>query len=175
MIIFAKFYIGLIMGMVIMGGGILLVHLLFWRNKKKNKDKIHVFSEKEKEVIKITSKTHTVPTFPTLWANELMKQKEAQLMEAIKDNLGKKGNNMKNESHDSIFIRNVQRGIDKGIITVTDDNAKITYHCKRDYSTSFRNPEEKVRASYFTELVLDYNYPIKNIDVEVVLLHQKWE
>ena len=76
---------------------------------------------------------------------------------------------MTKENHDSIFMRNIQRGIDKGIITITDDSSKITYHCKRDYSTSFKNPEEKVRASYFSELVLDYDYPTKNIDIEVIV------
>lgn len=76
---------------------------------------------------------------------------------------------MANDNHDSIFTRNVQRGIDKGIITVTGDGSKITYHCKREYTTSFKNPEEKVRASYFCELVLDYDYPIKNIDIEVTV------
>ncbi|GIW68043.1 MAG: hypothetical protein KatS3mg096_911 [Candidatus Parcubacteria bacterium] len=73
------------------------------------------------------------------------------------------------ENHNSIFMKNLQRGIDKGIITVTSDDSKITYHCKRDYTTSFKNPEEKVRASYFVELVLDYNYPPKNIDIEVTV------
>ncbi len=73
------------------------------------------------------------------------------------------------ENHESIFLKNVQRGIDKGIIEVTSDGSKITYHCKREYSTSFKNPEEKVRGSYFCELVLDYDYPTKNIDVEVIV------
>ncbi len=73
------------------------------------------------------------------------------------------------ENHDSIFMKNIQRGIEKGIITVTSDGSRITYHCKRDYTTSFKNPEEKVRASYFVELVLDYNYPPKNIDIEVIV------
>jgi len=76
---------------------------------------------------------------------------------------------MSKDNHDSIFQRNIQRGIDKGIITVAIDGSKITYHCKRDYSTSFKNPEEKVRASYFCELVLDYDYPTKNIDIEVIV------
>ena len=47
------------------------------------------------------------------------------------------------------IMRNIQRGIDKGIIKVESDGSKVTYFCKRDYSTSFKNPEEKVRASYF--------------------------
>lgn len=76
---------------------------------------------------------------------------------------------MTKDNHDSIFMRNIQRGIDKGIIKVESDDSKITYFCKRDYSTSFRNPEEKVRASYFCELVLDYDYSTKNIDIEVTV------
>jgi len=76
---------------------------------------------------------------------------------------------MNEDNHDSIFQRNIQRGIDKGIIKIERDGSKITYFCKRDYSTSFKNPEEKVRASYFCELVLDYSYPPKNIDIEVIV------
>lgn len=76
---------------------------------------------------------------------------------------------MSKDNHDSIFQKNIQRGMDKGIITVASDGSKITYHCKRDYSASFKNPEEKVRASYFCELVLDYDYPTKNIDIEVTV------
>ena len=73
------------------------------------------------------------------------------------------------ENYDSVFMENIQKGIKKGIITVTSNGSKITYHCKRDYTTSFKNPEEKVRASYFVELVLDYNYSPKNIDIEVIV------
>src|SRR3989338_533496 len=76
---------------------------------------------------------------------------------------------MNKDNHDSIFQRNIQRGIDRGIIKVESDGSKITYHCKRDYSTSFKNPEEKIRASYFCELVLDYDYSTKNIDIEVIV------
>ena len=73
------------------------------------------------------------------------------------------------EGQGSIFSRSIQRGIEKGLIVITPDEAKITYHCFRDYTTGFKNPEEKVRASYFTELILDYSYPEKRIDFEVVV------
>lgn len=73
------------------------------------------------------------------------------------------------EQQESIFMRNIQRGIDKGIIFFSSDQSKITYHCSRDYTTSFKNPEEKVRASYFVELILDYDYPQKKIDFEVIV------
>ena len=77
--------------------------------------------------------------------------------------------NMKNDNEDSLFEKNRQRGIEKEYISLSADRKKITYHCSRDYTTSFKNPEEKVRASYFAELVLDYNYPTKRIDFEVTI------
>lgn len=68
---------------------------------------------------------------------------------------------------DSIFYENITRGIDNKLISFSDDGNKIIYNCSRTYSTSFKNPEEKVRASYFVELVLDYQYPKEKIDIEV--------
>ena len=73
------------------------------------------------------------------------------------------------EAQESIFMRNIQRGIDKKIISLSSDQAKITYHCSRNYTTGFKNPEEKVRGSYFAELVLDYNYSPDRIDFEVIV------
>ena len=74
-----------------------------------------------------------------------------------------------NNDKSSIFLQNTERGKQEGLITLTDDNARITYHCSREYSTSFKNPEETVRASYFVELVLDYQYPKNQIDIEVTV------
>ena len=76
---------------------------------------------------------------------------------------------MSNKNNQSIFEKNIQRGIEAKIISFNEDKSRITYHCSRDFTTSFKNPEEKVRASYFTELVLDYRYPRKIIDIEVAL------
>ncbi len=76
---------------------------------------------------------------------------------------------MKINNQKSVFEQSIQRGGEKGCISLSVDESKITYHCCRDYSTSFKNPEEKVRASYFTELVLDYGYPAKRIDFEVTV------
>ena len=69
--------------------------------------------------------------------------------------------------NNTIFMENVERGIAEKIIKLSDDKKRITYFCKREYSTTFTNPEEKVRASYFVELVLDKKYPKENIDIEV--------
>ena len=82
---------------------------------------------------------------------------------------------MSNRHDDSIFMRNIQRGIEKGYISLSSDNAKITYRCCRDYMASFKRPEEKVRASCFAELILDYDYPNKRIDFEVIVPRRKPE
>lgn len=68
---------------------------------------------------------------------------------------------------DSIFKTNIDRGLKAKIIQFNEDESRITYNCSRSYSTSFKNPEETVRASYFVELVLDYQYPKERIDIEV--------
>jgi type I restriction enzyme M protein len=67
---------------------------------------------------------------------------------------------------ESIFSEVIKRGIEKRIIILSEDESKITYTCCREYTTSFKNPEEKVRASYFVELVEDYNYPKERINIE---------
>ncbi|NJO92494.1 MAG: type I restriction enzyme HsdR N-terminal domain-containing protein [Chloroflexia bacterium] len=68
---------------------------------------------------------------------------------------------------DTIFYENITRGIENNLISFSEDGNRIVYNCSRNYSTSFKNPEEKVRASYFVELVLDYLYPKEKIDIEV--------
>jgi len=74
-----------------------------------------------------------------------------------------------NQDGSSIFQHNIEHGVEAGIIEITEDKSRITYKCVRNYSTSFKNPEETVRASYFVELVLNYQYPQKQIDIEVTV------
>ncbi|MCG5104672.1 N-6 DNA methylase [Oceanobacillus alkalisoli] len=69
--------------------------------------------------------------------------------------------------NDSIFYKNITRGLENNLVRFDETNNRIIYNCSRKYSTSFKNPEEKVRASYFIELVMDYGYPKENIDIEV--------
>jgi len=73
---------------------------------------------------------------------------------------------IKTIENESIFDENINRGINNKLITL-DGKGKIVYNCSRKYSTKFNNPEEKVRASYFVELVLDYQYNQGLIDIEV--------
>jgi len=74
---------------------------------------------------------------------------------------------IKSTEKDSIFRNNIGRGLTAKILTLNEDESKIIYACSRQYSTSFKNPEETVRASYFVELILDYQYPKEKIDIEV--------
>ena len=48
----------------------------------------------------------------------------------------------------ALFLRNVQRGIEKGMRSLSTDQAKITYRCSRDYTVSFKDPEEKVTKRF---------------------------
>ena len=67
----------------------------------------------------------------------------------------------------SFVWKNIKYGLDNNLIKIDNDENKILYKCTREYSTSFRNPEEKIRASYFIELIRDYKYPNNRIDIEV--------
>jgi len=58
----------------------------------------------------------------------------------------------------------IEEGIKKGIIKIKD--SKIFYPNGKSYN--FKDPEEKVRASVFVELVEKYKYPKKRIDTEVL-------
>lgn len=75
----------------------------------------------------------------------------------------------------TVFMENIKRGITREIISLSEDESRITYFCSRKYSTSFKNPEEKVRASYFVELIEDYNYTKERIDLEVIIPRRKPE
>ena len=68
---------------------------------------------------------------------------------------------------ENIFYQTIERGLKAGFIEIDEINERITYFCNRDFNTSFKNPEEKVRAAYLTELILDYKYPKNRIDFEI--------
>lgn len=69
----------------------------------------------------------------------------------------------------SIFQNSIDRGIATKIISLNEEQSRITYHASRDFSATFKNPEEKVRAAYFAELLLDCQYPAKRMDFEVLV------
>ena len=53
------------------------------------------------------------------------------------------------------FEHHIQRGLTAKLISFKDDDRKkITYHAKTEKTYAFKDPEEKVRAAYFVELIL---------------------
>ena len=73
------------------------------------------------------------------------------------------------EIQKSTFEENIQKGIDAKILEVNDDRTRITYKVSDVKSYRLTDPEELVRASYFVDLVLKYNYPISQIAFEVTV------
>lgn len=73
------------------------------------------------------------------------------------------------EQQRTSFDENIQRGIDAKILSVSEDNTKVTYYVKNEKTYRLSDPEEVVRASYFVELVLDYQYPKDKIAFEVTV------
>lgn len=69
----------------------------------------------------------------------------------------------------STFEENIQKGIDAKILEVNDDRTRITYKVPDVKSYRLTDPEELVRASYFVDIVLKYNYPISQIAFEVTV------
>ncbi len=67
----------------------------------------------------------------------------------------------------SFVEQNIQYGLNNNLLEINKETNRIKYHCSREYETTFKNPEEKIRASYFVELVRDYKYPNNRIDIEV--------
>lgn len=73
------------------------------------------------------------------------------------------------EIQQSTFEENIQKGIDAKILEVNDDRTRITYKVPDVKSYRLTDPEEFVRASYFVDIVLKYNYPISQIAFEVTV------
>ncbi|MEM3829502.1 MAG: hypothetical protein QXP36_09865, partial [Conexivisphaerales archaeon] len=69
---------------------------------------------------------------------------------------------MSNSNNNSDQI--IEEGIKKGIIKIKDD--KVIYPTGKSYN--FKDPEEKVRARVFIELVEKYKYSENRLDTEVI-------
>lgn len=65
------------------------------------------------------------------------------------------------------MLNNIEKGIQNSIISFNKNKTRITYHVKKPFTTNFQNPEEKIRAAYFCELILNYLYPAERIQFEV--------
>lgn len=56
----------------------------------------------------------------------------------------------------------IEQGIDKGLISFSEDGKYITY-IHQDKKRNYTNPEEQVQADSFLKLVLVYGYPVERI------------
>lgn len=56
----------------------------------------------------------------------------------------------------------IEQGIQKGLISISEDKSRITY-LNQNKTRNYNNPEEKVQAETFLKLVLLYNYPANQI------------
>lgn len=65
----------------------------------------------------------------------------------------------------------LERAIKDGyaFITGADNKKKITYIASENHSENYNDPEEKVRAEFWAELIYKYEYPVNRIRVEVVI------
>ena len=63
----------------------------------------------------------------------------------------------------------IQRGIQEGLISFSEDGNKITYKASKEKTYRYTDPEEKVRAACFVELVTKYQYLVSRIDFEVTV------
>lgn len=72
----------------------------------------------------------------------------------------------------------IEQGQRKELISISADGKRITYRCgHRDgtFSDNYRDPEEKVRAEFFVELVERYQYRPERIGFEVETPRRKPE
>lgn len=51
----------------------------------------------------------------------------------------------------------IQIGIEKGLISLNEDKSRIKYIWQKK-ERNYNDPEEKVQALTFLQLILDYNY-----------------
>ena len=65
----------------------------------------------------------------------------------------------------------LERAIKDGYanITGTENKKKITYVSSESHCENYNDPEEKVRAEFWAELIYKYEYPASRIRVEVVV------
>lgn len=56
----------------------------------------------------------------------------------------------------------IQIGIEKGLVSFNEDKSRIKY-CYQGKERNYNNPEEKVQALAFLQLIIDYNYPERQI------------
>lgn len=80
-------------------------------------------------------------------------------------------NEMMKENLASMALTPLQRAQKDGYVNITgpEGKQKIEYITSERHSENYEDPEEKVRANFFAELIYKYEYPANRIKVEVVI------
>ena len=65
----------------------------------------------------------------------------------------------------------LERAIKDGYAYISgpEDKQKITYVTSNNFSEKYNDPEEKVRAEFWAELIYKYEYPVNRIKLEVAI------
>ena len=68
-------------------------------------------------------------------------------------------------------MTNLERAKKDGYIDITgpDTKQKITYITSDNHSENYSDPEEKVRADFWADLIYEYDYPANRVKVEVTI------
>lgn len=56
----------------------------------------------------------------------------------------------------------ISLGLEKGLVSFNEDKSRICY-IGQNKERNYTNPEEKVQAQTFLQLIIDYNYPVNQI------------
>lgn len=75
---------------------------------------------------------------------------------------------MNNTENKTILSDNIQYGIDNGLIELANEDKGI-YYVKQNKKYRYTDPEEKVRAEYYLELISKYQYPVNRVLFEVTV------
>lgn len=65
-----------------------------------------------------------------------------------------------------IDVQLIEEAEHRGYIEFNEDKSRITYLCARRYTDDFTNPEEVVRASVYSWLIIEKGYPANRIEIE---------
>ena len=65
----------------------------------------------------------------------------------------------------------LEKAIEDGYVNITGEEGKrkITYVTSNNHSENYEDPEEKIRAEFWAELIYKYEYPVRRIQVEVTV------
>lgn len=80
-------------------------------------------------------------------------------------------NEMAKAAFEPILLTPLQRAQKDGYVNITgpEGKQKIEYITSERHTENYEDPEEKVRANFFAELIYKYEYPANRIKVEVVV------